>query len=109
SAGYTIPYDIQISGTFQARPGISKGADYTYTCSATQAAATGCTALSAGITSLTVTVIDPTAQFYDYVKTNDLRVARSFRFGRSRIQPFMEAYNLMNLSTVLTVNENVGT
>jgi hypothetical protein len=109
SAGFTLPYNVQVSGSFQLRPGISKGSDYTYTCSAAQAAATGCTPLTAGVTSLTVTVIDPTTQYYDYVKTNDMRVARSFRIGHSRFQPFMEIYNVLNLSTVLTVNENVGT
>ena len=109
SAGFTVPYDIQVSGSFQLRPGISKGSDYTYTCSAAQAAATGCTPLTAGITSLTVTVIDPATQFYDYVKTNDMRVARTFRVSKVRFQPFMEVFNVLNLSTVLTVNENVGT
>lgn len=43
-----------------------------------------------------------------YVKTNDIRIARSFRFGRMRAQPFVEIFNVMNLATVLTVNENVG-
>jgi len=108
SAGYTLPYDIQVSGSFQARPGISLGADYTYTCSAAQALATGCTALTGGVTSLTVAVIDPTTQFYPYVKTNDMRVSHTFRRGRIRVQPFMEIFNLLNLSTLLTVNETVG-
>jgi hypothetical protein len=38
-----------------------------------------------------------------------MRVARTFRAGRTRIQPFMEVFNVLNLSTILTVNENVGT
>ena len=58
--------------------------------------------------SLTATVVDPTTQFYPYVKTNDMRVARPFRHGRMRFQPFMEVFNVLNLSTVLTVNETVG-
>jgi Carboxypeptidase regulatory-like domain len=108
SAAYTLPYEIQFSATLQWRPGISIGSDYTYTCSAAQAAATGCTALTANITSLTTTVVDPTTQFYPYVKTNDIRVSRTFRHNRLRLQPFMEVFNVMNLSTVLTVNETVG-
>jgi hypothetical protein len=35
-------------------------------------------------------------------------VARTFRQGKTRLQPFVEIFNLMNLSTILTVNENVG-
>jgi hypothetical protein len=108
SAAYSLPYEIQVSGSFQWRPGISIGSDYTYTCTAAQAAATGCTALTAGVASLTPTVVDPTTQFYPYVKTNDMRVARAFRHGRLRFQPFMEVFNVLNLSTILTVNETVG-
>jgi hypothetical protein len=108
SFAYTTPYDIQVSASLQWRPGISVGSDYTYTCSAAQAAATGCTPLTAGVASLTLAVVDPTTQFYPYVKTNDLRVSRTFRVGRLRLQPFMEAFNFMNLSTVVTVNETVG-
>jgi hypothetical protein len=108
SAAYTLPYEIQVSGSFQWRPGISVGSDFTYTCTAAQASATGCTALTAGVASLTSTVVDPTTQFYPYVKTNDMRVARPFRHGRMRFQPFMEVFNVLNLSTVLTVNETVG-
>jgi hypothetical protein len=108
SVAYILPFDIQTSSSLQWRPGINIGSDFTYTCTAAQAAATGCTALTAGVASLTPTVIDPTTVFYPYVKTNDFRVSRSFRRGRIRVQPFMEVFNLLNLSTILTVNETVG-
>jgi len=108
SAAYTFPLDIQVSGSFQVRPGISIGSDYTYTCSAAQAAATGCTALTGGVASLNVVVVDPTQYYYDYVTTNDMRVSHTFRQGRMRIQPFMEIFNVLNMSTVVTVNETVG-
>jgi hypothetical protein len=92
----------------QWRPGISIGSSYTYTCSAAQSAATGCTALTAGVASLTAVVVDPTTQYYPYEKTNDLRVSRDFRHGRFKMQPFVEVFNLMNLSTISTVNETIG-
>jgi len=59
--------------------------------------------------SLTLTVVDPTTQYYGYVKTLDARVARTFRFGSRRLQPFVEIFNLPNFSTVSTVNETIGT
>ncbi len=108
SAGFTLPYQVQLSGSFQARPGIPIGGDYTYTCNAAAAASTGCTQLTANVASLTVNVVDPTTTFYDYVKTNDMRISRTFRSGRLRFQPFLEIFNVMNLSTVLTVNETIG-
>ncbi len=90
-----------MSGTFQARPGISIGSTYTFNSAQAGFALTGGGTLS-------VTVVDPTTQYYDYVKTLDGRVAKSFRFGSKRLQPFMEIFNLPNSPTVLTVNETVG-
>jgi hypothetical protein len=101
SIGYTIPWDIQLSGTFQARPGISIGSTYTFNSAQAGFAITGGGTLS-------VTVVDPTQQYYDYVKTLDARVSKAFRFGRSRLQVFTELFNLPNYATVLTVNETVG-
>lgn len=101
SVGYTIPWDIQLSGTFQRRPGISIGSTYTF--NSTQAGF----AITGGGT-LNVTVVDPTTQYYDYVQTMDGRVSKSMRFGRKRLQVFMELFNIPNSATVLTVNETVG-
>ena len=101
SFGYTIPWDIQLSGTFQRRPGISIGSTYTFNSAQAGFAITG-----GG--NLSVTVIDPTQQYYDYVQTMDMRTSKSIRFGRRRLQVFMELFNVPNNATVLTVNETVG-
>ena len=101
SAGYTVPWDIQLSGTFQARPGISIGSTYTFNSAQAGFAITGGGTLS-------VTVVDPTSQYYDYVKTLDARVAKAIRLNKRRLQVFMEVFNLPNTSTILTVNETVG-
>jgi hypothetical protein len=108
ASGFTLPYDVNASVTFQERPGISVGSFYVFT--STSAGVTGLP--PGGLTgggSLTLTVVDPTAQFYDYVKTLDARVSRTFRFGNKRLQPFVEIFNLPNFSTVSTVNETIGT
>jgi hypothetical protein len=101
SAGYTIPWDIQLSGSFQARPGISIGSTYTFNSAQAGFAITG------GGT-LNVTVVDPTQQYYDYVKTLDARISKAVRFGSRRLQVFTELFNVPNYATVLTVNETVG-
>ena len=101
SAGYTIPWDIQLSGTFQRRPGISIGSTYTFNSAQAGFAITG-----GG--NLSVAVVDPTQQYYDYVQTMDGRVSKSIRFGTRRLQMFMELFNMPNNATVLTVNETVG-
>ena len=101
SAAYTFPYELNASLTFQARPGISIGSSYTFNSALAGVAITG-----GG--NLTVTVVDPTTQYYDYVKTVDAQISRTFRFGHRRFQPFVEIFNLPNFSTILTVNETVG-
>ena len=58
--------------------------------------------------SWTFTVVDPTTQYYDYVQTADARVSKSVRFGRKRLQGFIELFNVPNKATILTVNETVG-
>ena len=84
-----------------ATPGITIGSFYTFNSAVAGVAVTG-----GG--NVTVTVVDPTSRYYEYVKTNDLRVARTFRAANTRVQPFLEVFNVMNLATILTVNENVG-
>jgi hypothetical protein len=37
-----------------------------------------------------------------------MRAAKSIRFGRRRVQVFLELFNVPNKATVLTVNETVG-
>jgi len=101
SVGYTVPWDIQLSGTFQRRPGISIGSTYTFNSAQAGFAITGGGTLS-------VTVVDPTQQYYDAVQTVDARVSKSIRFGRKRLQLFAELFNVPNSAIVLTVNETVG-
>jgi hypothetical protein len=107
SGGYTLPYDVNTSVTFQARPGITTGSFYVFTSTTPGESGLPPGGLTGG-GSLTVSVVDPTTQYYDYVKTLDAQIARNFKYGRMRIQPFLEIFNLANFSTVLTVNETVG-
>jgi hypothetical protein len=106
SVGYRLPYDVQLAGSFQARPGIAIGSDYAVTSAIS--VANGGRPLTGGISSITVNLIDPTTTFYDYVYTNDITVSRIFRFGRTRIRGFMEVFNFLNNSTIYTRNETFG-
>jgi hypothetical protein len=101
SAGSPIPFGMHLSASFQARPAVSQAGNYTV-----NSAIAGVPLTGGG--TLTVNLVDPTTRFYDYVNQFDARVARSFRLGRGRLQGFVEIFNLLNASTVLTVNENFG-
>jgi hypothetical protein len=106
SVGYRLPYDVQLAGSFQARPGIAIGADYAVTSAVSTA--TGGVPLTGGISTISVNLIDPTTTYYDYVYTNDVTVSRVFRFGRTRIRGFVEMFNFLNNSTIFTRNETFG-
>jgi hypothetical protein len=56
-----------------------------------------------------VNLIEPNTVFLDYQKKLDLRVARSFRVDRYRIQGFADIFNVLNAGTVVRVNETYGT
>jgi hypothetical protein len=101
SGAYTLPYDVQLSATLVLRPGASYGANY-----AVNSAIAGVPLTGGG--SLSVPLIEPNTEFYDYVRSFDLRIARTFRSGRMRAQPQVDIFNLFNSSTITSVNQNYG-
>ena len=107
AGGYILPYDVNLSVTAQWRPGISVGSYYVFTSTTPGVSGLPVGGLTGG-GSLTTTVVDPAARFYPYVKTLDVQISRNFKYGRTRIQPFVEIFSLPNFSTILTVNENIG-
>jgi hypothetical protein len=87
--------------TLVLRPGASYGANY-----AVNSAIAGVPLTGGG--SLTVPLIEPNTEFYDYVRSFDLRIARTFRAGGMRAQPQVDVFNLFNSSTITSVNQNYG-
>jgi hypothetical protein len=105
SGAYQLPYEFQLSGTFLAVPGSSVAANYTVTQAIAGRSIIGTTA---GGTTISVNLIEPSTVFLDYRKTFDLRLARNFRVDRMRIQPFADIFNVMNFGTVTRINETYG-
>jgi hypothetical protein len=102
SGGYTLPYDIQLSGSMQAVPGNDIGATFSYNSAAAGVALTG-----GGTRS--VQLIEPDTKFYDYNTQVDLRLAKSFRFSNGRrFQAYADIFNFLNASTVVSVNQTYG-
>jgi hypothetical protein len=98
SAGVTVPYDIQVSGSLQAVPGGDLSANFTY-----NSTFAGVTLTSPN--SRTVNLMPPNTLFLDYQTQFDTRVSRSFRMGRRRIQVYADIFNLLNASAVASVNQ----
>ena len=100
-ASYTIPkVDVQISGTFQSRPGGSLAANWVVP-SAVVAQTLG-RPLSGGAANVTINLLDPWQMTHDRVNQMDLRVAKIVRVGRTRTTVGVDIFNALNSSAVLT-------
>ena len=82
-------------------PGASIDANYTY-----NSAVAGVTLT--GANSRTTNLVEPNTMFYDYQTQLDGRASRSFRFGRRRVQAYVDVFNLLNASSVASVNTTFG-
>lgn len=102
SAAYQLPYEFQLSGSYIGTPGPSVSATYTVTQAIAGRPIFGSTA---GTTTIGVNLIEPNTVFLDFKNQVDLRVARSFRFGRYRVQGFADIFNVLNAGTVTRVVE----
>jgi hypothetical protein len=105
SAAYTLPYDVQVSGSFQSRPGSSVSANYPVT-----SAIAGRTIYGnvGGTQQISVNLIEPNTLFLDRINQLDARVAKSFSFSRFRAQGFVDIFNVLNAGTVTSVNTTYG-
>jgi hypothetical protein len=105
-AVYPLPWDLQASGTFQSIPGPQITASY----AATNNDIRGSLArnLSAGANSTTIQLIQPGSVYGERTTQVDFRLARSFRFGRTRIQGQVDLYNMLNASPVLAQTTTYG-
>jgi hypothetical protein len=105
SAAYQLPWDTQLSGTFLAVPGASIAANYSVNAAIAGRPIVGSTS---NASTITVNLVEPNTMFLDYRKQLDLRIAKTVRFDRYRIQGFMDVFNLLNAGTVTRVNETYG-
>jgi hypothetical protein len=93
--------DVQISGTWSSTPGASLAANYTVT-SAIASPTLGRN-LSSG--NVTVNLIEPNTVFADRQNNIDFRIAKIFRYARTRTQVGVDIYNLTNADVVTGYNQ----
>lgn len=105
SGSYELPYDFQLSGSITARPGADIQATYTVTSAIAGRPIIGSTA---GAAQISVNLVERNTMFRDYINNLDLRVARTFRFGKYRLQGMVDIYNVFNAGTVTVLNEAFG-
>ena len=103
-ASYTLPYDIQIAGTYQSLPGPERAAEVPFT-SAQIEAALGRPLAGGGAVS--ANVIEPGSVYGERFHQVDLRLTKIFNLGgATRLRAMFDLYNLFNANAV--TNEEYG-
>jgi hypothetical protein len=108
AGAYPLPYGILASATFQNLPGILYQANVNYT-NAQIAQSLGrnlsaCGAAATCTTTRTITVTQAGLLSESRQSQFDVRVAKAFPFGRVRVKPLVDVYNVFNANTVLSDN-----
>jgi carboxypeptidase family protein len=100
-SSYLIPKaGVQLSATFQSKPGAMVAADYAVP-NAAVSSSLGRN-LSGNAPNVTVNLVRPGTMYGDRVNQLDLRVAKTLVFGRSRSRIALDIYNALNSSAVLS-------
>lgn len=106
SAVYPLPWGLQPSVALQNLPGVPVTASYVAT-NAEIAPSLG-RSLSGGVRNIEHELIDPRVRFEERFTQLDVRLARIFRVGRTRVQGMFDIHNLLNSSPVLGLNTRYG-
>jgi hypothetical protein len=106
AAIYPLPWGLLPSVTVQNMPGPPVRASYVAT-NAAIAPSLGRN-LAGGVRNVELELINPRIRFEDRFTQLDVRLARIFRIGRTRVQGMFDMYNLLNASPVLALNPRYG-
>ena len=99
-------WGLQTSGTYQSFPGREITASWAVP-SALITPSLG-RPLAGGLRSATVQLVSPGTLYGDRIHQVDLRIAKNFDVGGSRLQGQFDLYNLLNGNAVLTQNNTYG-
>jgi carboxypeptidase family protein len=106
SGTYPLPWGFRPSVIFRNSPGIPITASYVAP-TAEIAPSLGRN-LAGGVRNVTLDLFNPRVQFEDRYTQLDVRVARIFRIGATRVQGMFDVYNVLNSSPVLGLNTRYG-
>ena len=102
-----LPWDFQAAAVYQSIPGPNYDAFYTAT-NAQIAPSLGRN-LSGGVNTVTVDLVQPLSQFFDYrINQLDVRLTKIFRLQRGKFQMNFDIYNVLNGSYSLWTNNTYG-
>jgi hypothetical protein len=99
---YPLPWDMNVSATWQNRIGPQILANRTV------ATLPNTLGRAPTVASLTAALIPPGTLYSDRLNQIDFRVAKSVKVGHGRIQGTVSAFNLLNANPPLTLNYTYG-
>lgn len=103
-SSYQVPkVDVEISATYQSKPGQQLAANYNMP-AATVASFLG-RAPSGGVANVTINLVTPGTLYGDRINELDLRLSKVFRYGRTRTKVSLDMYNALNANPTLTYNQ----
>ncbi|HEY1304235.1 MAG TPA: carboxypeptidase regulatory-like domain-containing protein [Vicinamibacterales bacterium] len=100
NGSYTLPFDVQVAAVVQSNPGANYSANLAYTSAQIQSSLGR--ALSGG-TTVTIPLAKPYSLYGPRINQLDLRATKIFRFGSRRLQGNVDAYNVFNTNTPVTI------
>ena len=100
NGSYTLPWDVQVAAVVQSNPGANYSANLAYTSAQIQPSLGR--ALS-GATTVTIPLAKPYSLYGPRINQFDLRGTKVFRLGTRRLQANVDAYNLFNTNTPVTL------
>jgi hypothetical protein len=106
---YIVPkLDVQVAATWRSDPGVALAANYVVT---NATANSGPQPLGRNLSSgnITVNLIQPGTLYGDRINNLDFRLAKIFKYRRTRMQAGVDVYNIMNSDTVTTYNPAYST
>jgi hypothetical protein len=101
NGSYTFPYGIQVAAVAQSNPGANYGANRAFSLAEIQPSLGR--PLSGGVTTVTIPLVKPLSVFGPRINQFDLRGTKIFRVGTRRIQANVDAYNVFNTNTPVTL------
>jgi hypothetical protein len=103
-SSYSVPkVDVEISATYQSKPGAQLAANYNIP-AATIAQSLG-RLPSGGVANVTVNLVTPGSLYGDRVNELDLRLSKVLRFRGTRTKVSLDMYNATNANPVLSYNQ----
>jgi hypothetical protein len=99
NGSYEFPLGIQVAAVVQSNPGANYGANRTFTNAELQ----GLGRNLSGATTVTIPLVKPLSLFGPRINQVDLRGTKIIRFGGRRLQANIDAYNLFNSNTPVTI------